>query len=142
MAREPRDLVAEVGERAPARRQQLPVRIGKQLELVSDALRIPALRHLREPFELRVRQAERLADVADRTAAAVRRERRDECRVVAAVAFRDGDDQLLANVTRKIEVDVGNAGEVAVQEPAEREVGLDRIDMRETGQVADERADR
>ena len=36
----------------------------------------------------------------------------------------------------------GHRGELAVQEAAEREAGLDRVDVREAGQVADDRADR
>src|SRR5207248_11793884 len=40
-----------------------------------------------------------------------------------------------------VEVDVGHRDQVAVEEAAEREVGLDRVDVREAGQVADDRAD-
>src|SRR5689334_12420555 len=100
VARETGDLVAQLRERTPARREQLSLCVGKQLELLADALRVPALRHLRQPLELRVGQPERLADVADRAARAVRRERRDECCVLASVPLRDGDDQLLADVAR------------------------------------------
>ena len=62
--------------------------------------------------------------------------------MLAAVALGDADDQLLADVARKVEVDVGHRRELAVQEAAEREVVRDRVDVREAGQVADERADR
>ena len=51
------------------------------------------------------------------------------------------DDQLLADVAREVEVDVGDGVELAVEEAAEREAGRDRVDVREPGQVADERAD-
>src|SRR5256885_1828952 len=88
------------------------------------------------------RKPARLADVADRAARAIGREARGERRVLAAVALDDGDDQLLADIPREVEVDVGHRDEVAVQEAAEREAGLDRVDVREPGQVADERADR
>ena len=69
-------------------------------------------------------------------------EARDEGGVLAAVLLRHGHDQLLADVAREVEVDVGNGLELAVQEPPERELGLDRVDMREPGQIADDRADR
>src|SRR4029453_525034 len=82
------------------------------------------------------------ADVADGAARAVGRERRDECGVLAAVALGDGDDQLLADVPREIEVDVGDRVELAVEEAPERQLRPDGIDVRETRQVADERADR
>ena len=62
--------------------------------------------------------------------------------MLAAVAFGDGDDQLLADVAREVEVDVRDGVELAVEEAAERELGADRVDVREAGQVADERADR
>ena len=96
----------------------------------------------REPLELAERQAERLADIADRAAASVGGEARDERGVLAAVALGDGDDQLLADVAREVEVDVGDGRELVVQKTAEREVRADRIDVREAGEVADDRADR
>ena len=55
---------------------------------------------------------ERLADVADRAARAVGREAGDERGVLAAVALGDGDDQLLADVAREVEVDVGHRVEL------------------------------
>src|SRR2546421_263837 len=67
---------------------------------------------------------------------------REEMTMPAAVAFSHGDDQLLADVTREIEVDVRDRVELAVEKTAERELCADRIDVREAGQVADQRADR
>ena len=62
--------------------------------------------------------------------------------MLAAVALGDGDDQLLADVTREVEVDVRDRVELAVEETSERKLGADRIHVRETGEVTDERADR
>ena len=62
--------------------------------------------------------------------------------MLLAVALDDADDELLADVAREVEVDVGDRRELAVEEAAEREVVRDRVDVREAGQVADERADR
>ena len=62
--------------------------------------------------------------------------------MLVAVALGDADDELLADVAREVEVDVGHGGELAVEEAAEREVVRDRVDVREAGQVADDRADR
>jgi hypothetical protein len=42
--------------------------------------------------------------------------------VLAAVALGDGDDQLLADVAREVEVDVGHGRQLAVEEAPEREV--------------------
>ena len=61
--------------------------------------------------------------------------------MLAAVALGDADDQLLADVAREVEVDVGDGDHLVVDEAAEREAGLDGIDVREAGQVADDRAD-
>jgi hypothetical protein len=62
--------------------------------------------------------------------------------VLGSVALDDADDELLADVAREVEVDVRHRRELAVEEAAEREVVRDRVDVREAGQVADERADR
>ena len=115
---------------------------GHAVELLGDAGCVPAVGDAREPLELAEREAERLADVADRAAAAVGGEAGDERGVLAAVALGDGDDQLLADVAREVEVDVGDGRELVVQEAAERKVRRDRVDMREAGEVADDRADR
>ena len=119
----------------------LGVGVRQLRQLLADAVRV-AVGEAREPLELAERQAERLADVADRAARAVGREARDERRVLAAVALADRDDQLLADVAREVEVDVRHRGELAVEEAAEREPGPHRVDVREAGQVADDRADR
>ena len=72
---------------------------------------VPAVGDPRQPLELGLREPERLADVADRAAGAVGGEARHERRVLAAVALGDGDDQLLADVAREVEVDVGDGRE-------------------------------
>ena len=61
--------------------------------------------------------------------------------MLAAVLLGDGDDQLLADLAREVEVDVGHAGHLVVEEAAERELRLDGVDVREAGEVADDRAD-
>src|SRR6186997_2803002 len=142
MARQAGDLVTELGERAPARRHHLAVGVREQLQLFGDALRVPAFRYSCDALELRVRKAEGLADVADRAAGAIRRERGDERCVLATVAFGDGDDQLLPDVTWEVEVDVRDRVELAVEETSERKLGADRIHVGEAGEVTDERAHR
>ena len=132
------DLVGELAERPPAGRG---VVAGELRDLLGDALRAP-LRDAGEAFQLGEREPERLAQVADRAARAVRGEGGDEGGVLVPVALGHADDQLLADVAREVEVDVRHRGELAVEEPADREIGLDRVDVREPGQVADDRADR
>ena len=142
VARQAADLGAEGAEGAPARRAELRRRVRQGGDLVGDALRVPAVRQPGEPLEVGVREAERLADVPDRAARAVGREARDERCVLPAVALGDGDDQLLADVAREVEVDVRHGVQLAVQEAPEREIRLHRIDVREAGQIADDRPDR
>ena len=62
--------------------------------------------------------------------------------MLASVALGDADDELLADVAREVEVDVRHGSELAVQEAPERELVRDGIDVREAGEVADDRADR
>ena len=62
--------------------------------------------------------------------------------MLASVALGDADDELLADVAWEVEVDVRHGREFAVQEASEREVVRDRVDVREAGEVADDRADR
>ena len=116
--------------------------VGQALQLVADLARVPAVRQARQPFQLAEGQPERLADVSDRAARAVGREAGHQRRVLFSVALDDAHDQLLADVAREVEVDVGHAGHLAIEEAPERELGGDRIDVREPGQVADDRADR
>ena len=49
--------------------------------------------------------------------------------MLAAVAFGDGDDQLLADISREIQVDVRDRVELAVEEAAERELRVNRINV-------------
>jgi hypothetical protein len=61
--------------------------------------------------------------------------------VLVAVALVDAGDQDLADVAGEVEVDVWHRGAFVVEETAREEAGLDRIDVGEAGQVADDRAD-
>src|SRR4051812_46606932 len=101
VARQAADLRAQVHERTPARRAELRLGVGQRGELVADARRVPAVRDPRESLEVGERKAERLSDVADCATRAIRRERRDERRVLTPVLFRYADDQLLADVPGK-----------------------------------------
>jgi hypothetical protein len=141
VSRQARDLVTELREGSPARREPLAISVREQLQLLTDPFGGPAFGDARDALELCVGQAERLADVADRPTRAVGRERRHERCVLAAVAFGDGDDQLLADIARKVEVDVRDGVELTVQEAAKRELGPDGVDVRQAGEVADEGAD-
>jgi hypothetical protein len=140
VARQAADLAAEVAERAPARRAELGLSVRQRGDLVGDPPRI-AFREPRQPLELRMRQAECHPDVADRAARVVGRKCSDQRGVLAPVLVADRREQLLADVAREVEVDVGYRGHVSVEEAAEREPRRHRVDVREPGQVANDRAD-
>ena len=116
VARQPGDLARQLAERVPARAR---VRAGRAVDLVGDARRVPAVGDAGEPFELGERQADRLADVANRAAAAVGGEGRDERCMLAAVPLGDANDQLLPDVSREVEVDVRHRNHLVVDEPTE-----------------------
>ena len=122
-------------------RRRRPARLQpeRRLDVGGDAPHRPRLGPAGDPLELAGRQPEHLAQLADRPARAERRERRDERRAVAPVAVVDPRDQHLADVAREVEVDVRQRGQLLVEEAAEEEVVRDRVDVREAGEVADDR---
>ena len=103
-----RPAISCVSSRKASQRGPACVARARRASSLGDAGRVPAVGDAGEPLELGEREAERLADVADRAAAPVGREGGDERGVLAAVALGDGDDQLLADVAREVEVDVGH----------------------------------
>ncbi len=91
--------------------------------------------------DLRRRQPQSLAEVADDAARAVGGKGGDQGRAVGAVDLVDAGDQDLADVAGEVEVDVGDRGRTVAEEAAGEEFRLDRVDVGEAGQVADDRAD-
>ena len=132
---------AEVGQprQRPWRSRASPSAV---VDVLVDGLAPPALRAARDALDLARRQPERLADLADRAARAVGRERGHERRAVAPEALVHARDQHLAHVAREVEVDVGQRRDLLVEEAPEQQVVGDRVDVREAGEVADDRRDR
>ena len=109
-------------------------------ELALDVVAVlPGVDRPREPLDLAGRQAERLGEVAHRRAHLEGREGGDERAAVAPVAVVHARDQDVADVAREVEVDVRQRGQLLVQEAAEQQLVLDRVDVREAGEVADDR---
>jgi len=61
--------------------------------------------------------------------------------MLVSVAFVDAKDQLLTDLAREVEIDVGHALESLVQEAAQLQIGVDGVDVGEPDQVADDRGD-
>ena len=135
MAGQAHDLVHQEAECAPAGAVGA-VRQARRLGAV-----VPAVGHARHPLNLALWQRQRLAQVADGSAHAVGGEGGHQRGVVVAVAALDLEDQALADVAREVEVDVGDAGLIARQEPADEQLRRHRVDVGEADQVADDRAD-
>ncbi len=91
--------------------------------------------------EHRRRQTEHLADVAHRTAELVGGERGNDRRMLLAEVGVDPLEQHVADVPRKVEVDIGQGVQLLVEEAFEVELVLHRVDVGETDEVADDGAD-
>ena len=121
------------------RRRAARLQPERRLDVGRHAAHRPRLGPARDALELARRQPEHLAQLADRPARAERRERRHQRRALAPVAVVDARDQDLADVAREVEVDVRQRGELLVEEAPEEEVVGHRVDVREAGEVADDR---
>ena len=102
----------------------------------------PAPQHAGERADGVVGQPERLADLADRAAAAIADDRRGEVGVVAAVFLVDVLDHLLAPLVLEIDVDVGRLLALLGDEALEQEVDLLGIDLGDLEAIADDRIGR
>src|SRR5207247_5072947 len=63
-------------------------------------------------------------------------------RVLGAVASVHAADQLLTDLTREIEIDVGHRRERLVQESSQKEFVGDRVDVRQAEEIAHDGGDR
>ena len=108
VAREAGDLLGQLDEVAPDRRIDLAGVLGIHRHLVLDVAAAAPSCPLRQPVELALGEAQRLADVADGAAQLVGGEAGDERGVLVAEVLVDAQDQLLADVAREVEVDVGH----------------------------------
>jgi hypothetical protein len=142
VAGEPGDVLGELAEQLPEMSVGSVLELGQRGDLFGEPRRRTVLRQLRQLLELPHGEVERLADLAHRRLEPVRGKGADEPRVVVAVLLVDPEDELLADISREVEVDVRHAPERFVQEAAQEEVVLHRIDVREPDQVADDARDR
>ena len=136
-----RGLLRQHGEGPPAARAQAIRAPGHAADLLLHRIgRRPAVRQPREALDIRRRQGECRADATDGHAGAEGGEGRHQGGMPGPVAADDLLDQPRADIAREVQVDIGNRPDVAVQEPAEEEPARHRIDVREAGEVADDRS--
>ena len=135
MAWQPVRLLDQLRQPAPARRAR--ARGGDGLRVSAPGLSAPSC-----ALDLTGGQPEDLAQLANRPARAERRKGRHQRCTIAPVALVHARDQPLADVTGKVQVDVGQPVQILVQEAPQLQPARDRIDVRETDQVAHDRGDR
>ena len=131
--------VVDVHER---RRRAAGLEPERRLHVGRHAAHGPRLGPARQPLELARRQAEHLAQLADRPARAEGREGGHQRRPLAPVALVHARDQHRPDVTREVEIDVRQRGQLLVEEPPEEQLVGHRVDVREAGEVADDRGHR
>ena len=144
VARQPRrPRGSELGQRPPARRARpQPAPSASSIRVARVPARLVDVDRPRDPLHLARRQPQRLAEVADRAARPVGGEGRDQRRALRPVALVHPRDQLLADVAREVEVDVrAPRSSSSFRKRPRKSPFFDRVDVREAGQVADERAD-
>ncbi len=94
--------------------------------------------HLRHAIDVGVGHPERAPHVANDGARRHGAERDDLAHALPAVLRDHVIDHLLARLVREIDVDVGHADPLRIQEPLEQEVEPDRIDVGDAEAVGDE----
>ena len=110
--------------------------------LVGDGLARPAPHHAGERGDDVAREAQRLADLADRAAGAVADHRRGEPGAVAAVFLVDVLDDLFAPLMLEIDVDVGRLAPRGADEALEQHIDARRIDRGDAEAIAHRRIGR
>ncbi len=138
---QPCDLRQQLGQGLPARRSRAQPAQRLLHPRPGVAARLVDVDGAGQPLHLAGRQAQCLAEVADRAARPVGSEGRDQRRALGPVALVHPRDQLLADVAREVEIDVRDFGQLLVEEAPQEEIVLHRVDVGEAGQVADQRAD-
>ena len=124
------------------RRRTARLQPQRALHVARDALHRPRLGPAGGALQLARRQPEHLPELPDRAARAEGRERRHQRRALAPVALVHARDQLLAHVAREVQVDVRQRRQLLVEEAAQEQVVGHRVDVREAGEVTDDRGHR
>ena len=128
---QPRDLGVFLGQ-PPQRRLFLEGLLERDVEPRGD--------QLVDLLDPRQRDVQRPADVLDRRLGLERAEGADLGDVGVAVLLPDVLDDLVPPLLAQVDVDVGRLGAVGVEEPLEQQVVLERADVAELEQVADQGA--
>jgi len=141
VTRQTHDVLREPQQRLPARRAgPLGADRGDHVGLHLAGLAVVA-EGTGDRLDLLGGHAQDLAEVTHRALGAVGREGGDQGRVLGAVALMHAGDQHFADVAGEVDVDVGQRCRFHVEKATGEELGLDRVDVGEAGQVADDRAD-
>ena len=119
----------------------LLLELGQGFQLLLEASGRPALRQLGELLQVSHGKLQGLADLPHGRAEAVGGEGADQAGVLIPVLLVDGQDEFFPDVSGEVQVDVRDGVQGLVQEAAQEEVGLHRIDVGEADEVADDGRD-
>ena len=135
------DLLRQLSQSLPEGRLRLLLELREGFQILLQPSRRAVLRQLGELLQVSVGELQSLADLPDRGAEAVGGEGADQAGVLASVLLVDRQDQLLPDVPGEVQVDIRDRAQRLVQEAAQKEVRLHRIDVGETDEVADDGGD-
>ena len=115
----------------------LVLEVGQQAHLLPQRDAVPLVHPLGQLAHLVWRQPQGLAQVPHRAAGAVGIDHSGKGRPLPAVFLVHPQDQLLADVAGKVQVDVRHAGQFVVgQEPLQGETVAQGVDVRDSQQIA------
>src|SRR5215213_2012419 len=137
----PRKFPGQLYQIAPGRRLQARRVLRDASQLQAEVSGLTRLAELGDAVEISDRDAERLANITQGGAETIGGESADERGMIGTEALVDAFDQALADLARKVEIDVRDGAHLIVDEPAEHQVVRQRIDVGKSNQVADDRAD-
>jgi hypothetical protein len=140
VTREAVDLGGQPHQVAPEGGVYLGAELRQARHLLRQVAGMPGVDPLRQLVQLRLRQPQRLAHVADGGAQLVGDDLAHQRRVVRPELAVHPQDKRLPDVAGEVEVDVGHRRPLFIEEAPEEEAVAQGVDVGETDEIADERA--
>src|SRR5579864_257648 len=142
MPRKAIDLLGEVHQMLPHWTFCLALKFGQSCQLMADRAGHAAFRKPRKFIDGWRGQTKHFTEIAHGAAQVIRRKRAHQRGVLESITLVYLEDQLLANIACKVEVDIGDCLQVFIEKPSEKKPVAHRVHMAETNEITDDRADR
>ena len=136
------ELGGEIDQVAPDGGVGAVSELGQTLHLRLKLARVSGLHAPRQAVDVLEGKSQRFAQIADGALHPVGAYHAGEDSPVPSPALVHPFDELLADVPRKVQVDVGHGSHVVLQEPLQRQVELQRVDVGEADEIACQHGDR